>query len=231
MLWAGSTPQIERVLEENEVTRADFEEAIGYAPQPHRTYQLFTHALLHADPLHLASNLLFLFVFGTRVNALIGNVLTAILYPLLAVLAAVSQLAATKSEDVVIPNLGASGAVMGLAGMYFVLMPTAKVHMIAWWRWGLLRWFELNLKQWAVRGFWVVLFYLSFEVIYTAVGMEDDVAHWAHLGGFLFGAVIALILLLSRLVNARGGDLLSAMLGKAAWKLLGKPNRPALSLW
>jgi len=53
---------------------------------------------------------------------------------------------------------------------------------------------------------------------------SDGVAHWAHLGGFLTGAGIAIILLVSRLATARGGDLLSVVLGRYAWPLLGKPN-------
>ena len=68
-------------------------------------------------------------------------------------------------------------------------------------------------------------------MIYTAFGLEDEVAHWAHLGGFLAGAAIALTLMLSRLVNARAGDLVSVVLGRHAWKLLGKPNRPGFTLW
>jgi membrane associated rhomboid family serine protease len=121
--------------------------------------------------------------------------------------------------------------VMGLAGMYIVLFPIHKVHMAAWLRLGLLFRFRLSMSIFAVRGFWVVLFYIAFDVIYTLFGLEDDVAHWAHLGGFLAGAAIALILLCSRLVNARGGDILSVILGRHAWKLIGRPNRPAVSLW
>jgi len=72
---------------------------------------------------------------------------------------------------------------------------------------------------------------MAFDVIYTVFGLEDEVAHWAHLGGFLAGAGIAIILMVSRLVNARGGDLVSVVLGRHSWKLLGKPNRPGLTLW
>ena len=125
----------------------------------------------------------------------------------------------------VTPMVGASGAIMGLAGMYFVLFPVHKVHMAAWARWGLAFGFRLSLKMWAVRGFWVVLFYIAFDVVATAVGTESSTAHWAHLGGFIVGAVIALILLLARLLNARGGDIMSVILGRYAWALIGRPNR------
>ena len=49
-------------------------------------------------------------------------------------------------------------------------------------------------------------------------------AHWAHLGGMLAGITIALLLLVTRLVNARGGDILSVTLGRHAWALIGRPR-------
>jgi membrane associated rhomboid family serine protease len=127
--------------------------------------------------------------------------------------------------------------------MYLILFPTPKVHTIGWvrpWMFGLSLWFmplmliallRLRMRTFVTRGFWVVLFYIAFDVVYTVFGLEDEVAHWAHLGGFLAGAGIALVLLFSRLINARGGDLVSAVLGRYAWQLLGKPNRKTLTLW
>lgn len=193
---------------------------------PFHYYQLLTNALLHSGILHLAGNLLFLFVLGSRVNALIGNLLTALVYPLLAIGASIIYVVAMAGQPL-IPALGASGAIMGLAGMYFVLFPAHKVHIAAWWRWGYIRAFTLSLKIFAVRGFWVVLFYIGLDVLWTYVGLEDGVAHWAHIGGFLVGVAFALILLLTRLVDGRGGDLLSVLLGRRAWALLGRPGQPA----
>lgn len=188
-----------------------------------RVYQLLTNAFLHGDIMHLAGNLLFLMVFGARVNALIGNIKAAVLYPLLAILASIGHLISV-SDDMPNAALGASGAIMGLAGMYFIIFPVHKVHMVAWWRWGFVRMFKLSYKTFAVRGFWVVLFYIAFDVIATLLGAEDGVAHWAHLSGFGFGAGIALILLVSRQINARGTDLLSALFGRHAWAIIGKPR-------
>ncbi|UCC29569.1 MAG: rhomboid family intramembrane serine protease [Phycisphaerales bacterium] len=190
----------------------------------YRTSQLITHAFLHGDILHLAGNLIFLLVFGARVNALIGNVMTLIIYPILAVGAGLAQMTSMAAEART-PVVGASGAIMGLAGMYFILFPAHQVHMAAWFRWGLVGGFRLSLKMWSMRGFWVVLFYIAFDVFYTAAGAEDNVARWAHLGGFGIGAGMALVLLLPRLINAHGGDLISVILGKSAWALVGRPNR------
>ncbi|HPZ98642.1 MAG TPA: rhomboid family intramembrane serine protease [Phycisphaerae bacterium] len=186
-------------------------------------WQLITHAFLHGDIFHLAGNLLFLLVIGSRINALVGNLPMLVLYPVLGAAAAAVHMI---SEQQSLPQamLGASGAIMGLAGMYLVLMPVYNVHMAAWMRLGILTGFHLSFKLFAVRGFWVVLFYIAFDVIYTTLGVEDGVAHWAHLGGFLAGVGIALILLFTRLVNCRGGDAVSALLGKHAWALIGKPD-------
>ncbi|HNO77514.1 MAG TPA: rhomboid family intramembrane serine protease [Phycisphaerae bacterium] len=188
-----------------------------------RASQLVTHAFLHGGIFHLLGNLLFLMVFGSRVNALIGPLLTVIVYPVLAIGAGLAH-AMSCADQMASPMLGASGAIMGLAGMYFVFFPAHNVHVAAWWRWGIIRWFELSMTIFTVRGFWVVLFYIAFDVAFTIIGAEDGVAHWAHLGGFIVGIAVGVILLLARLVNARGGDLISVILGRRAWALLGRPG-------
>lgn len=252
MLWCGSSAAYEKEVRDarkefekarrelkargwkdediNDALGRQFEEPVAGRPGRFRGYQLLTNAFLHGGILHLAGNMLFLMVLGTRVNALIGNILSVILYPLLAIAGSAAHFWSMAGEDLS-PALGASGAVMGLAGMYLVLMPTPNVHMAAWWRFGLIGGFQLSLRFFAVRGFWVVLFYIAFDVVFTIVGLKDQVAHWAHLGGFVAGMILGLILLVCRLVNARGGDLLSVLLGRHAWALVGKPNRPVRTLW
>lgn len=195
-----------------------------------RWYQPITSAFLHADPIHLAGNLLFLTVFGSRVNALVGNTLTLLLYPVLAAASAFAHGAAMRDENWH-PLLGASGAISGLAGMYLIFFPIHKVHMAAWWRWGWLQGFHLSMKIWPVTGVYVVMFFYAFDFVYIAMSVDDGVAYWAHVGGFLFGIVLAAGLLVARLANGRGADLLTLVLGRSARYLIGKPNRPGLSLW
>jgi membrane associated rhomboid family serine protease len=195
-------------------------------------YQLLTNTFLH-DPysiwgfiMHLGGNMLFLLIFGTRVNALVGNLKMAILYPLLGIAASAAHL--LFSPHLNGPALGASGAIMGLAGMYLIFFPVHRVYMAFWLKifWRIPTW----IKIWPVRGFWVLAFYLSFDVISTLLRSRDGVAHWAHLGGFIAGAAIALIMLCSRLQHANHGDLLSVLLGKYSWPLIGKPRRAFESL-
>ncbi len=211
-LTADDIREIDNAIREEQATTPRFE-----------PYQLVTCAFLHSGPIHLAGNMLFLLILGSRVNALIGNIWTAILYPVLAAAAGIAQMVASRNAHLY-PMIGASGAVMGLAGMYLVFFPIHQVHMAAWIRLGLLTGFRLHYKAFIVRGIWVVLFYIAFDVFYTALGLKDGVAHWAHLGGFIAGVVLAVLLLLTRRVNARGADIFSAIFGHKAAALVGKPT-------
>lgn len=231
MLWCGTT-DIDTLVDADELTPEELEETAAWLLEYQResggqqAHQFITHAFLHNDVIHLAGNLLFLMVLGTRVNALVGNIWTIALYPALAITAGVAH-SISAQDDLLQPMLGASGAVMGMAGMYLVFFPVHKVHMAAWARLGLFFGFRLSLKLFTVRGFWVVLFYIAFDVLYTVIGLEDNVAHWAHLGGFIAGVAIAMTMLLARLVNARGGDIISVVLGRHAWSILGRPRSEA----
>jgi membrane associated rhomboid family serine protease len=193
-------------------------------PDEFRAYQLLTHAFLHdfgsvyGFALHLGGNLLFMLVFGTRVNALLGNIATAVIYPLLAIGAAGIYLWLGHPNG---PMLGASGAIMGLAGMYLVLFPVHRVYCGMWFRF---RWW-VTMKIFAVRGFWVLLIYFAYDAVMVALGVASGTAHWAHLGGFSLGVLIAVGLLVSRQFNCGGGDLLSVVLGRHAWGLIGRPGR------
>jgi membrane associated rhomboid family serine protease len=126
--------------------------------------------------------------------------------------------------------VGASGAIMGLAGMYLILSPTPKVHMVWWWRLGFMWAFRLNYKIFAIRGFWLLILFMAFDILAMLIGADDGIAHWAHLGGFLCGMGLGLLLLITRLVNARGGDLLTAIFGRRAWWLVGKPDTTRRSI-
>ena len=195
-----------------------------------RPHALLTHALLHDNSwflpfiMHLAGNMLFLLVFGLRINELIGNVRTAILYPLLAVAAGAVDLLMTRHEPLHY-GLGASGAVAGLAGMYFMLFPVQRVRMLAFCNLWLFTAFMCLTKAFWIRGFWLLLIWFVWnDVVPVVFRWEDQVAHWAHLGGFVSGMVAALLLMMTRQVYARS-DLLSVALGRRAWLITGKPSR------
>jgi len=195
-----------------------------------RWYQLVTHTLLHADIMHLAGNLLFFLVLGSRVNAAVGNLRMLVLYPVLGILAAWIYLSMTPPGRP-IPMLGASGAIMGMAGAYLLLFPLQKVFMAAWIRWGLIGGFRLALKVFGVWGLLVVGAYIALDILYLNLGDGTGVAHWAHVGGLLSGMGAALVLLIARQVWT-GCDLVSLVLGRRAWCLFGTPadRQPKLGL-
>lgn len=193
-------------------------------------WQLLTCALLH-DPgsilgfaVHLGGNMLFLFVFGSRVNAIIGNVATAIVYPILAIASAGFYLLSLPPEHIG-PMLGASGAINGLAGMYLVLFPAHHVYCAMWLRLRL----HCAFKVFPLRGFWLLLIYFAWDALMVTINSGDGTAHAAHIGGFLSGMVIGLALLMSRLFDCRNGDLLSVLFGKHAWPLVGRPASRAVA--
>jgi membrane associated rhomboid family serine protease len=210
LLWAGGRPNSLLIRVEGEF----------------HWYQLLTNTFLHANLLHLAGNLVFLLVFGQRINAVLGQWKTTLIYVFLAVAASLVFLI-SRSGQPIVPALGASGAIMGLAGVYFILLPASRVHMIAWLRLGFLTGFRRFTKYFVVRGYAVLLFYVAFDVAATAFAWRDGTAHWAHLGGFICGAILAIVLLLTRQLNMRGADMISVLLGRHAWKLLGTPAQNA----
>jgi membrane associated rhomboid family serine protease len=185
-------------------------------------YQLFLSLFIHASILHLIGNMLFLYVFGGRVNALIGNVLFIPLYLFLGLAAGAANYF-SGSHGPLVGTLGASGAIMGLAGVYFIFFPVQKIRIVAWvslgplWRtWG----------TFAIAGFWMLVLWVGFnDLLPTLLHRDDQIAHWEHLGGFVAGMVVALAMLFSRQINTRGADILSVMLGKYAWPLIGRPTQ------
>ena len=136
---------------------------------------LVTYAFLHADWLHLLSNMLFLWVFGDNVEDALGHIKFLIFYLACAVLAGLMHLA--MNIDANGPLIGASGAVAGVLGAYLLLHPHAQVWSFAFFRFA---W----LPAWAVLGFWIVV---QFANAFLADPDQGGVAWWAHAGGFLAG--------------------------------------------
>ncbi len=138
---------------------------------------LLGHLWLHADLAHLAGNMLFLWVFGNAVCGRVRNGLYAAVFPALGLLAAAGHLAGHGGKAV-----GASGAINGVVGMFLVLYPTDKIDCFYnfAWKFGTL----------PIRGFWVILLWLAFDILGALMG-QGRVAYHAHLGGFAGGVLMA----------------------------------------
>ena len=143
---------------------------------------LVTSQFLHADVLHLAFNMLFLWVFGNNVEERLGRLRFLPFYLLCGVAAGLAQAATDPGSA--IPLIGASGAVSGILGAYLVLYPRVRVWTIV------LPFFFLPFKlpAWIWLGAYFVL-----QFVYlgdAATSGDGGVAYMAHIGGFVAGAVL-----------------------------------------
>ena len=147
-----------------------------------------TATFIHADFIHLAGNMLFLWVFGRRVEDACGPWRYLAFY-LLAGLSAdlLSTLIRFEEE---IPGIGASGAVAGLLGAYLILFPGGRIRTF------LLLGFVPTFPR--IRAFWFLIYWLVIQIIPAVlVTLRDtpySVNYWAHLGGFLGGLAIIFFL-------------------------------------
>jgi rhomboid family protein len=141
---------------------------------------LVTSMFLHGSWLHLGGNMLFLWIFGDNVEDAMGHVRFLVFYLLCGVLAALAHVAADVHS--VIPTVGASGAISGVLGAYLILHPRAEV-LTLFFR------FFVTLPAFVVLGVWIGLQALN---AYLETGGEagGGVAWWAHIGGFVAGAVL-----------------------------------------
>jgi membrane associated rhomboid family serine protease/DNA-directed RNA polymerase subunit RPC12/RpoP len=142
---------------------------------------LLGYMWLHGGLLHLIGNMWFLWIFGNAVCAKIGNLVYLPLYVLLGVSAGVTHLLA--GFDIAV---GASGAIMGVVGMYLVLFYANDItcYFI----------FIFLIRQFDVSSFWMILFWLFWDVVGAFWCGGSNVAHFAHLGGFATGFGIAMLL-------------------------------------
>ncbi len=154
---------------------------------------LITSQFLHGGFLHIAGNMLFLWIFGNNIEDRLGHVKYLIFYLTCGILAALSQWFFSQNSG--IPSLGASGAIAGVMGAYILRFPRAEVLTLV-----PLGFFITTVRLPAVffLGFWFIqqAFYgVASLNAPSNIGMESGgIAYWAHAGGFFFGAIIGPLL-------------------------------------
>jgi membrane associated rhomboid family serine protease len=163
-------------------------ESYAFVPAHPTTISYLTANFLHGGWIHLIGNMWFLWLAGFVLEDTWGRPMYLIFY-LVAGVAAL-QFHAWMNPLSTIPTLGASGAVAGLMGAFLVRFPKMKIEM--GWLWITMlrgvRFFRFSVPAWALLPFWVIL-----EATYGRVlGTSSGTAHWAHVGGFVFGAVFSL---------------------------------------
>ena len=151
-----------------------------------------TSMFLHGSWDHILGNMLFLAIFGKNVEDAFGPIRYLVFYFAGGFVAMMTQTAMTLlfagPAAARVPNLGASGAIAAVLGAYFVLYPSSTVR-------GLVVVFPVHLSAWFFLGFWFL--YQLFEAnfgIFGASANGGGVAFFAHVGGFVFGVVVALLL-------------------------------------
>ena len=151
---------------------------------PQVALPFFTSMFVHANWEHVIGNMWFLYIFGDNVEDYLGHFKYLVFYLLAGLIAMSTQVMIYPHSNV--PTVGASGAIAGVLGAYFLLYPRARV----------LTWFfvfVLYLPAWVVLGEWFVLQFLAGAATLSTAGMGRDVggvAVWAHVGGFVAGVVM-----------------------------------------
>ena len=143
---------------------------------------VLTSMFLHASWLHLIGNMWFLWIFGDNVEDHLGHIKYLLFYLFAGIAAAGLQTAFDPTS--MIPNVGASGAIAGVMGAYFILFPSARVLTLV----PFLFVFFLWVPAWIMLGYWFVLQFLSGAATSIAsAGQTGGIAFWAHVGGFVAG--------------------------------------------
>ena len=149
---------------------------------------LFTSMFMHGGIAHIAGNMLFLWIFGDNIEDRLGHIRYAIFYlvcGLIASLAHVFTTAAFASQEsgMLVPSLGASGAISGVLGGYLLLHPARRVTVI------LFR-FLTDVPAWVAIGIWFAFQLISGLGMLGGGSQQGGVAYAAHIGGFVAGLVL-----------------------------------------
>jgi len=153
------------------------------APQllPFAIIPFFTSIFLHGGWMHLLGNLLYLYIFGDNVESALGHFRYLIFYLLSGVAASLVHILFNSGSD--IPTVGASGAIAGVLGAYFLLFPKARVVTIV----PIFFFIQIvEIPALLFLGIWFLIQFLSGSVTLGS-GAATGVAWWAHIGGFAVG--------------------------------------------
>lgn len=148
--------------------------------------QFVTSIFLHGGWLHIISNMWFLWIFGDNVEGSLGHIRYFLLYIISGLAGGLAQYVFMPASN--IPMLGASGAVAGALGAYFLLFPHHKIKTL-FPIFGFITF--TNVSAYIMLGYWFILQIFSGAMSLPSSGTgEGGVAFWAHVGGFLTGLVI-----------------------------------------
>ena len=174
----------------SQLASASITQQYGFVPAERRPITYITANFLHTGWLHIIGNMWFLWLAGFVLEDTWGRVIYTVFY-FIAGAAALQFYAWTKPGSMA-PAIGASGAVAALMGAFLVRFPRMKIEMM--WL------FRFRSYRFKAEAYWLLPLWLLTEIFYgTLFGSQTGVAHWAHVGGFVFGGIIASVLRLTKL--------------------------------
>lgn len=152
---------------------------------------IFTSMFLHGGWLHLIGNMLFLFVFGRSIEDRYGHGKFLLIYFLGGLAAALTHIFFNAGSRV--PTVGASGAIAAILGAYFVCFPGARISTLIWI---IIFFWRVEIPAVFILGYWFVIQFVAanMERLDIQSATRGGTAWWAHVGGFVVGAALALIL-------------------------------------
>jgi rhomboid family protein len=163
-----------------------FPELVGACPNKSVLLSIVYSMFLHGSFLHIAGNMLYLWVFGNNIEDRLGPVRFIIFYFACGFTATFAQ--SYVSPNSLIPLIGASGAVAGVLGAYLVLFPTARVRTLVIFFFITI----VEIRASVLLGFWLLLQVFS-QAVGGVTGRQGGVAYLAHIGGFIAGMVLLFV--------------------------------------
>ena len=161
----------------------------GLGPTPGSVYfTLFTSMFMHGGIAHIAGNMLFLWIFGDNIEDRLGHAKYLVFYLLCGVIASLAHVFTTgvfanTESSMLVPSLGASGAISGVLGGYLLLHPKRRVTVI------LFR-FLTDVPAYVAIGIWFLFQLISGLGMLGGGSQQGGVAYAAHIGGFIAGLVL-----------------------------------------
>jgi membrane associated rhomboid family serine protease len=161
----------------------------GLGETPGSVYlTLFTSMFMHGSLVHLGGNMLFLWIFGDNIEDRLGHVRYLIFYLVCGLIASLAHVFttyafATNESSLLVPSLGASGAISGVLGGYILIHPSRRVTVF------LFR-FLTEVPAWVAIGIWFAFQLISGLGVLGNDTQQGGVAYAAHIGGFVAGLVL-----------------------------------------
>jgi membrane associated rhomboid family serine protease len=151
-------------------------------------FTLITSMFMHGGIAHIAGNMLFLWIFGDQIEDRLGHIKYAIFYLVCGVLASLAHVFATAAlagsdQSMMIPSLGASGAISGVLGGYILLHPSRRVTVLMFR-------FLTQVPAYVAIGIWFLFQLISGLGMLGEGSQQGGVAYAAHIGGFIAGLVL-----------------------------------------